>query len=628
MNIRFGTKLLSIKMILQFILFGLIVGYFSLLFSMLETTQQVFDRLTDYFNQAKFKENSETDWLYESFIANPEEGKFIISRLTEVIPPEQRKNVGFILFYRESDGSWLKLFSENDFTEEADYQEDQLLADWTPYLDRTIDEEIVHHQRVYLGQAEKRILFIDLTPEYSHYKYVAAFQFNQRGLKEAILSQWDSLKIYTYTIVIFSLILGNLFTFNLSRAIRKLTDNALKVAKGEEAVRFSARLHRFDDVGILSRALDTMTYNLNHRAESMKTMNRIDRAVLSSLDRQDLLSQVASFISEQFSPAVVCVLEKGSREYSILALITENSPIPEQIPERFSERTLPCPGENEILFNPPSIPFDFEGPSLNTLNKLFGADQKKKVSVGYPLILDEKVVGIIIISRDVLDDQDRESLRMLADQAGVAMKSLNESKERERLYQGLLLSLTRSIDAKSKWTAGHSERVTNLSIQLVEQINGSRDLKQMVNIGGLLHDIGKLAIPEAILDKPGKLTNAEFEIIRSHPIRGYEILQEIPNFEEAQRAVRSHHERWDGNGYPDGLKGEEIPFLSRIITICDVYDAISEDRPYRKGFTPIEVRDFLLKEQGKLFDPELLDQFLLLLEKSLTNKHYKGSTSE
>jgi putative two-component system response regulator len=75
-------------------------------------------------------------------------------------------------------------------------------------------------------------------------------------------------------------------------------------------------------------------------------------------------------------------------------------------------------------------------------------------------------------------------------------------------------------------------------------------------------------------------------------------------------------------------QGEEIPFLSRIITICDVYDAISEDRPYRKGFTPIEVRDFLLKEQGKLFDPELLDQFLLLLEKSLTNKHYKGSTSE
>ena len=120
----------------------------------------------------------------------------------------------------------------------------------------------------------------------------------------------------------------------------------------------------------------------------------------------------------------------------------------------------------------------------------------------------------------------------------------------------------------------------------------------------------KLGISEEILDKPGKLTDEEYELIKKHPEMGEKILSDIPNFEQIRYAVRHHHERWDGTGYPDGLKKDNIPVIARIITVADVWDAITADRPYRKGFNRDKVLDIMKSESGKLFDPALVDLFL------------------
>ena len=224
-------------------------------------------------------------------------------------------------------------------------------------------------------------------------------------------------------------------------------------------------------------------------------------------------------------------------------------------------------------------------------------------------------VGVFVITIDFLSDQDWEALKMLADQVGVALKSLHDMQKKEELNKALLLSLTRSVDAKSRWTAGHSDRVAELSDMLANELDLDQKLKDEIHMGALLHDIGKMGVPEAILDKPGPLSSEEFDIIKSHPEKGYTILKDVPDFDVIRQITRHHHEKWDGTGYPMGLAGKEIPLTARIITIADVFDAITEDRPYRKGFSIKETTDFLKEERGKLFDPELLDLFLGIIMK-------------
>lgn len=615
---RFGSILLSLKLTGQFIIFGLIISYFSLILGAFSEGKEIFEGITEFLERTNYNEENQDDWIHDIFVTNPLEGDLFFQRLMDIIPPDERENFSFAIFLKPDRSDWQMLAAQGWLRlPPGDSQAYEVL--WEDRLDEALVEKIIDHKGVYIGQAERQVVFLNITPQSSVNSYVAAMEFNQIGLFELLYTDKETFSVYTVLIVFFSLILGLFFSHRLARSIRLLTDNALRVANGEEAVRFSIR--RLDDVGILSRAMDRMTYHLNHMTRTMETMNQIDRAVLSSVSRQDLLTDVASFIADQFKGASVSVLEKGSLDYHVLALLDGESSTAGVLAEYtiLAQRaedlpTLKYPGPEEILAEPPAEPFEFKGVSRNSLYRLFGKDGVYQVALGFPLILDENVVGIIIITKNSFTNADREALRMLADQVGVALKSLTEYKVKERLHQGLLLSLTRSIDAKSRWTGGHSERVTKLAVELADHINTDKGFRHFLELGGLLHDIGKMAIPEVILNKPGKLTDEEFDIIRSHPVRGYEIVKDLPNFDEARKAIRSHHERWDGTGYPDGLKGEEIPFVSRIITICDVYDAVTEDRPYRKGFPLDEARLFMLKERGKLFDPDLLDQFLEILD--------------
>jgi HD-GYP domain-containing protein (c-di-GMP phosphodiesterase class II) len=133
-------------------------------------------------------------------------------------------------------------------------------------------------------------------------------------------------------------------------------------------------------------------------------------------------------------------------------------------------------------------------------------------------------------------------------------------------------------------------------------------------VSAILHDIGKIAVPEQILDKPGKLTDEEFDIVKKHSQTGADIIASIPSYETILPGILHHHERWDGKGYPKGLQGENIPLFARIICIADVYDALTEDRPYRKAWSEEEVLKFFEEQKLKMFDPELVDIFLNFLK--------------
>lgn len=209
---------------------------------------------------------------------------------------------------------------------------------------------------------------------------------------------------------------------------------------------------------------------------------------------------------------------------------------------------------------------------------------------------------------------DLEELKIAVEQAVKAYElTLNRnylSKDLRELFFTTIKSISSVLDAKDNYTHGHSYRVTMFSMIIANAIHVNDEIKENIEIAGLLHDIGKIGVPENILCKPGKLTDEEFEIIKQHPGMGRKILSEINKLDEVSFWLSSHHERWDGRGYPLGLKGEEIPLPARILAVADTYDAMTSNRSYRKGLPHEVAVEEIKKCSGAQFDPEIVKIFL------------------
>jgi len=185
-----------------------------------------------------------------------------------------------------------------------------------------------------------------------------------------------------------------------------------------------------------------------------------------------------------------------------------------------------------------------------------------------------------------------------------------ETQEMARLHLATVEALATAIDAKDQTTHCHVRRVQLYAARMGEILNLSHSEIEALRAGAMLHDIGKLAVPDHILNKPGKLTTAEFERMKVHTIVGAQILERVDYPYPIIPIVRSHHERWDGLGYPDGLRGEEIPWTARIFAVVDCFDSVREDRPYRRGMTRDEASAMLLRGAGTHFDPKIVELFL------------------
>lgn len=194
-------------------------------------------------------------------------------------------------------------------------------------------------------------------------------------------------------------------------------------------------------------------------------------------------------------------------------------------------------------------------------------------------------------------------------------------KREHKIFIHTAISLAAAIDARDPYTHGHTERVTQLALAISEQLDGLPEAEEYenfletVHISSLLHDVGKIGLPDSILNKRGRLTKAEYEKIKEHSITGSAILHPIRELGDISREVRAHHERYDGEGYPDGLKGEEIPFIARIIAVADTFDAITSDRPYRQRKMHEVAIQIIKDNSGTQFDPVMVSAFLLAYKK-------------
>lgn len=197
-------------------------------------------------------------------------------------------------------------------------------------------------------------------------------------------------------------------------------------------------------------------------------------------------------------------------------------------------------------------------------------------------------------------------------------------KDIELLSVEIIQTLATAIDAKDVYTKGHSSRVADYAATLAENLGWSDKKIEELRYKALLHDVGKIGVPDRILNKNGRLTDEEFEIIKSHTTTGSEILKGVSSLADMFLVARHHHERYDGKGYPDGLLGEDIPIEARVVGIADAYDAMSSDRVYRKALPKDVIRQELIKGRGTQFDPHMLDVFLNLFDSgSMENSKYE-----
>ncbi len=231
-----------------------------------------------------------------------------------------------------------------------------------------------------------------------------------------------------------------------------------------------------------------------------------------------------------------------------------------------------------------------------------------------PMVLEDKSIGAIqaVNKRGGLlfNPEDLDLFRSIADSAALAVNNAQLVADLQTSYDLTLDALSAALDLRDRETEGHSRRVVEYTARIAEQMDLDKETVTSIRRGALIHDIGKIGVPDAILHKPGELNPDERKVMDRHPKAGYDMLCEIPYLEDEIQIVLCHQEKWDGTGYPRGLKGEEIVLGARLFMIADTFDALLSDRPYRKGCTYEEARKIIEVEAGKQFDPKAVQAFL------------------
>jgi putative nucleotidyltransferase with HDIG domain len=344
--------------------------------------------------------------------------------------------------------------------------------------------------------------------------------------------------------------------------------------------------------------------------ERLAAMRAIDAAIVSSLDLNVtlnvILDQVAALLQIDAAAVLLSTAPGQALEYVAVRGIRRETLAPDSECAGFVAQ------HRRVLRLPGSVA---GAPAAHALG-----GQGFVSYFGVPLLAKGRVAGVLeIFHRTALEpDQEwSEFLETLAGQAAIAIDhaALFESMQRANLdltlaYDTTLEGWARALELRDKETEGHSQRVTAMTLRLARALGVSEPELAHIRRGALLHDIGKMGIPDSILLKPGPLTDAEWEVMRKHPTYAYELLAPIAYLRPSLEIPYAHHERWDGTGYPHGLKGEQIPIAARIFALVDVWDALSCDRPYRTAWPPEQVHAHLRSLAGSHFDPRIAAVFL------------------
>jgi PAS domain S-box-containing protein/putative nucleotidyltransferase with HDIG domain len=351
---------------------------------------------------------------------------------------------------------------------------------------------------------------------------------------------------------------------------------------------------------------------LTNKVETIKAMGQLDREILSTIDRSEILKSAAVLTSRLIPCDRVAVLLRNGSTYSVVT---------EWGAGRFMEVKYDISRSHFNIIESRQASLSIPDLSKDNVDCTYHKDQRSigiKSSFVVPLINKGEVMGTLDIGSleyGKLTSSHLSTAEKIAAQITVALENARLYEDLEHLLVNTITSLAHTIDAKSPWTKGHSERVTGFAVEIAKEMGLKEKDINHIKLCGILHDIGKIGTYDVVLDKPGKLTDEEFALVKKHPEKGAEILAPIKQLKDIVPGILYHHERYDGKGYPFGIKGDDIPLCASILSVADSFDSMTADRPYRKS-PGIEYAIAELKRcSGSQFNPRIVEVFLSVLKK-------------
>jgi putative nucleotidyltransferase with HDIG domain len=355
--------------------------------------------------------------------------------------------------------------------------------------------------------------------------------------------------------------------------------------------------------------------------ERLTRLVTLSRAIAAEQVSQRML-RVASRELTELLEAEACLISQ--LEEGLLREVADHARTARQVARGLSYYLADYPATEAVLESRVPSSISAGDASADPAELFVLREMEMQAVLLVPLVVAGRTWGLI----EVYDSRprafpalERHVAELAAAQIGGLLAAFEHEELAQRLYRETLASLSNALEAKDAVTSEHTEEVVRLAVAVAAELGLELEAVRNVELGAVLHDIGKVRVPEAILNKPGPLTDDEWEVMRTHPEVGERILRPIHSLQAILPIVRHHHERWDGTGYPDRLIGRAIPLGARIVAACDAYRAMTEDRPYRKALPEADARLELMDGIGGQFDRDCVDALFRALDR-------RGTTAE
>ncbi|MGA2193569.1 MAG: HD domain-containing phosphohydrolase, partial [Nitrospirota bacterium] len=374
-----------------------------------------------------------------------------------------------------------------------------------------------------------------------------------------------------------------------------------------------------EQIAMLIRDLAQKNNELEKVVERLTTVNRIGNILNSILDKDNVIEVIVTTMAKTMT-AEICslmLINDATKELEVAFAVGLDGKRLRNV--RVGEGVSGyVAGEGK-----PLLVVDIEkDPRFQIAN-----DPQYTTSslIAAPLFSKGKVIGVLNInnkkSGDPFSQDDLDLLTTVAGQAAIAVENSNLYRDIRSSYFDTVRALVNALEAKDKYSKGHSERVTLLAMMMAEEMGLPDDRKQALQHAGVLHDIGKIGISMSILNKTGKLTGEEYDVIKDHPLIGEKILDPITFLKDVKVIVGEHHERYDGKGYPHQKKGSELSIEARILAVADTFDALTSDRPYRKALAFDDAVAEIKRCSASQFDPDIVEVFVKTISGSGASTH-------